>query len=225
MTKREFIAQIAPIIQRMAPAYGIHVVSGIIAQACLESGYGASELSARYHNFFGIKYWPGHTGKVVNMSTKEEYDPGILTSTRSNFCVYTDIEDAVRGYFLFITRNSRYKNLPAAKTPEEYLSMIKNDGYATSSSYVASTMGIVNAYGLRVWDGAEDATPVSYAGIVTASALRVRTGPSTDYSVAQIGGHDFLLPRGLCVAFEAELYGWAKLSGFDGWCSLDYIQR
>lgn len=68
-------------------------------------------------------------------------------------------------------------------------------------------------------------TPVSYAAVVTASALRVRTSPSIDAPVYQIGGHDLLLPRGLCVAIDAECGAWARLSGVDGWVSRQYIQK
>lgn len=68
-------------------------------------------------------------------------------------------------------------------------------------------------------------TPMSYAAVVTASALRVRTSPSLDADVYHVGGHDFLLPRGLCVAIDAECGAWARLSGVDGWVSRQYIQK
>lgn len=69
MTRNEFIEQIAPIVARLAKEYGICVVSPIIAQACLESGYGSSN-KAKYNNFFGLKYREGrvscHSGTFVD---------------------------------------------------------------------------------------------------------------------------------------------------------------
>lgn len=78
----EFINTIAPLIVKEAKSRGYKVASAIIAQACLESNYGKSTLSAKYHNYFGMKcgsYW---TGKSVNMTTKEEYKVGTLTTIR-----------------------------------------------------------------------------------------------------------------------------------------------
>lgn len=102
MTDKEFIEQIAPIIQKYAKAYGYKVVSAVIAQACIESGFGRSTLSAKYHNYFGLKCGSGWLGPSVNMNTKEEYTPGTLTSIRDFFRVYSSMEDGVKGYYEFI---------------------------------------------------------------------------------------------------------------------------
>ena len=56
MTKIEFIKQVAIYVKKYAPRYNILVYSPIIAQACLESGYGTSELATQAHNYFGLKY-------------------------------------------------------------------------------------------------------------------------------------------------------------------------
>ena len=53
--QKEFINNIGYIIQEEAKARGYQVCSPIIAQACLESNYGVSMLSARWHNYFGLK--------------------------------------------------------------------------------------------------------------------------------------------------------------------------
>ena len=65
-----------------------------------------------------------------------------------------------------------------------------------------------------------------YAGIVSASSyLNVRSGPGTAYNVVKIGGQDFRLPTGMVVSIEAEQSGWGKLTGVDGWVSLEYIKK
>lgn len=59
MNNERFIQDIAVLVQKYAPSYGIEVYSPIIAQAVLESGYGTSELAVNAHNYFGLKYRGG----------------------------------------------------------------------------------------------------------------------------------------------------------------------
>ena len=148
---KTFIRQIAPLIQRYSAVYGYKVASPIIAQACIESGFGCSSLGKKYHNYFGMKCGNTWTGKSVNLSTKEEYEVGTLTNIKANFRVYDSMEEGVRGYFDFI-KSTRYANLKSATTPREYLEMIKKDGYATSSTYVATNMNVVTKYDLTKYD-------------------------------------------------------------------------
>lgn len=150
-----FIAKIGPLIKEEAKKRGYKVASPIIAQACLESGYGLSSLSAKYHNYFGMKCGSSWKGKSVNLATREEYTPGVITNIRDNFRVYDSMKDGVKGYFDFISY-SRYANLKSASTAEQYLTLIKQDGYATSSTYVSSNMQVVKSYNLTRFD---DFTP------------------------------------------------------------------
>ena len=148
---KQFIELIGPIIQEETKARGYKVCSPIIAQACIESAFGTSSLGYRWHNYFGMKCGSSWKGKSVNLSTKEEYVPGQLTKIRDNFRVYDSMEEGVKGYFDFIS-TKRYANLKDAKTPKEYLELIKKDGYATSSSYVNTNMNCINRYDLERFD-------------------------------------------------------------------------
>lgn len=148
---KAFIREIAPLIQKYSALNGYKVASPIIAQACIESGFGCSSLGKKYHNYFGMKCGATWSGRSVNLSTKEEYEVGALTSIRANFRVYDTMEDGVKGYFDFI-RSTRYANLKNASTAQEYLEMIKKDGYATSSTYVATNMNVVKKYDLTRYD-------------------------------------------------------------------------
>lgn len=148
---KNFIAAIAPIIQKYAKQYGYKVASPIIAQACNESGYGTSGLSAKYHNYFGMKCGSSWKGKAVNLSTKEEYKVGTLTSITAAFRVYDSMEEGVKGYFDFISAK-RYQNLKGATSAAEYLELIKADGYATSSKYVQNNLAVVTKYNLTQYD-------------------------------------------------------------------------
>ena len=150
-SRKQFVIQIANYVRKYAPQYGIKVYSPIIAQAIHESGWGESSLSAKYHNYFGLKCGTLWTGKSVNLSTKEEYTAGTLTTIKSNFRVYDTMEEGVKGYFEFI-QLSRYSNLKGVTSPRQYLQNIKNDGYATGSQYVDHTMALINLYNLTQFD-------------------------------------------------------------------------
>lgn len=149
--REQFINTIGPIISKVAKERGYHVASPIIAQALCESRYGESSLGFKYHNYFGMKCGSSWKGKSVNLKTKEEYSKGTLTTIRDNFRVYDSMEDGVRGYFDFIS-SKRYANLKTAKTPREYLELIKKDGYATSFNYVATNLSYISKHNLTRFD-------------------------------------------------------------------------
>lgn len=171
MTKNEFISSVAGYVQKYAAAYGILVHSPVIAQAVLESGWGGSKLSSRYHNYFGLKCGSRWTGKSVNMKTQEEYTPGTLTTISDNFRVYDSMEEGIKGYFEFI-QLPRYRNLKGITDPEKYLETIRADGYATSSSYMENCMKLIRQYGLTKYDGGEKKT----MGKTAESVLNVMRG-------------------------------------------------
>lgn len=158
--QKKFIQDIAGYVQKYAKAYGIKVRSPIIAQAILESGWGESRLAAQYHNYFGLKCGTKWIGKSVNTTTQEEYEPGTLTTIKDNFRVYDSMEEGVKGYFEFI-QLARYHNLRGITDPRTYLQTIKNDGYATSSTYVENTMKLVTQYNLTKYDEKQEEETMS----------------------------------------------------------------
>lgn len=155
MTNQEFITAIAGYVEKYAYVYGILVHSPVIAQAILESGWGKSKLAATYHNYFGMKCGSKWTGKSVNLTTQEEYEPGELTTIKDNFRVYDSMEEGVKGYFEFI-QLQRYQNLKGITDPRTYLETIWADGYATSSTYVENNMELIEQYDLTQYDRKDD---------------------------------------------------------------------
>ena len=155
MDKETFIKKVAEKVKKYAPLYGICVHSPIIAQAIIESGWGKSGLASNYHNYFGLKCGSSWKGGSVNMATREEYKPGVVTNIRDNFRTYEDFDAGIRGYFEFIN-TSRYKNLKGVKNPEEYVRRLKADGYATSSKYVDNIMRVIRDNKLTRFDGNGD---------------------------------------------------------------------
>ena len=166
------------------------------------------------------------------MSTREEYSSGLVT-IRDNFRVYDSMEQGVIGYFEFL-KYPRYSNLKSAKTPEEYLRLIKADGYATSSSYVNTNLNFINANNLRVWDSSESVQPVTikatnYIGVVTATALKVRSSYSETAPEQTVGTppQTMLLKKNQAVIIQRESSnGWGELAVMTGyWVSLKYIKK
>lgn len=148
---KAFIEHIAPIIQREGFARGYQIVSTTIAQAIIEGACGTSKLARDYHNHFGMKCGKSWKGASVNMKTKEEYTTGTLTDIRDNFRAYPDDESGIEGYYNFIS-SSRYANLRDAKSFRQFAEYLKQDGYATSSSYVNTLCNTVTKYNLTRYD-------------------------------------------------------------------------
>ena len=151
MTNIEFIDTIANYIRPIAKEKGYPFISAIVAQACLESNFGRSTLSARYNNFFGMKCGTSWKGKSVNMRTHEEYVKGTMTNIKDNFRVYDSIEEGIKGYFSFISTR-RYSNLKNATSPYEYIDLLKADGWATDSAYVSKLNSIYETFHLYELD-------------------------------------------------------------------------
>ena len=160
--QKKFIAAIAPIVQRIAPEYGLVCPSAIIGQACLESASGTSS-KAKHHNYFGLKYRKGrvscNSGTFVDGS-KEERAGGKVVSITDQWYAFASMEDGVRGYCQFLDI-ANYANLKGISDPKTYLNIIRGDGYATSSAYVTNAMGVVNAHNLTQYDGKKEETKVN----------------------------------------------------------------
>lgn len=145
-----FIAKIAPLIRAEAEKRGYHTCAAVIAQAIIESAAGTSGL-AKHHNYFGLKCGSSWKGASVNMKTLEEYMVGTMTTIRDNFRAYPNMAEGVKGYYDFIS-TKRYANLKTASDYQQYATLIKADGYATSSTYVKTLCDTVTKYGLTAWD-------------------------------------------------------------------------
>lgn len=151
MIKSQFISSVAKSVQKYAKIYNVSVCSPIIAQAIIESNWGKSKLSAAYHNYFGLKCGSCWSGKSVNMKTHEEYTKGTLSVISSNFRVYDNLDDGIKGYFEFI-KYSRYNNLHNNSDYKAYCKNLKADGYATSFTYVNTLLKTIATYNLTQYD-------------------------------------------------------------------------
>lgn len=141
--QQKFVIDIYNLCNSIGVAYNNLCPIAVTAQACIESNYGRSTLSKNYHNYFGLKCGKNWKGKKASFKTKEEYEHGVLTTIIAEFRAYDSMEDGVRGYYEFVD-TKRYANLKGVTNPSEYLKNIKEDGYATSYSYVSNVLNVVN---------------------------------------------------------------------------------
>lgn len=175
MTKQDFINNVIPIIIRIAKEKGYKYPSAIISQAVCESNWGQSGLSSKYFNFWGMKCGTSWKGASVNLKTKEEYTVGTLTTIKDNFRAYPNIEAGVRGYFDFI-QMTRYQNLKQATSPEDYITKLKLDGWATSSSYINTLTNILNTNGFKKFDGVNiPVQPVKDKSVIISAVKSLQT--------------------------------------------------
>lgn len=190
MTEKQkaFVDMIYNNLKEYAPRYHLKCYPVIIAQAIMESGWGDSYL-AHKNNFFGLKcgrYWKG---KSVNLSTKEEYIKGKLTTIKDNFRVYDTPADGVKGYCEFLMAR-RYSNLKDIAANETYITLLCKDGYATSSAYKKGILNIINTYDLNKY---------SYNNVrniddVALSVLRGKWGNGEDRKKKlEAAGYDYKL--------------------------------
>ena len=147
----QFYNELIPMIVKVAKEKGYKYPSAIIAQAACESNWGESGLSKNYKNYWGMKTGTGWTGKVAKLKTKEEYKQGQLTTIYADFRAYDTLEQGVRGYFDFIQK-TRYQNLKTATSPENYIELLKQDGWATSFSYINTLKSILDKNGFKKYD-------------------------------------------------------------------------
>lgn len=190
MSKQEFIEQIAALVRKYAPSYGIEVYSPIIAQAILESGYGTSELAVNAHNYFGLKYREGRCKTCIGVYNKvgsEQNPDGSYTSSAMEWCIFEDMENGVIGYFDF-TNISNYSNLKGVTEPREYLENIKADGYATSLDYVDNLMSVIENWSLTDYDKKEE-TKMSNSPLVSYTKLSPNHSGQRTHSIDRITPH------------------------------------
>ena len=156
----QFVRTMSSYVKKYNQTYGINdnCVVAIVAQSCNECRYGASYLSTAGYNFFGMKAGSSWSGNVITIETREELPDGTIITITDDFRAYADFESGVLGYFQFI-QSPRYQNLRDCTTPQEYLQTIKDDGWATSSSYVTNIMRVVNQIDYLVNDTPADSNP------------------------------------------------------------------
>lgn len=149
MTGKEFIEAIADYASEVAEKNDLYA-SVMIAQACLESGFGTSGLSSSpYYNFFGIK--GAYKGRSVNMQTLEDGSNG-LYSINAGFRDYPSPKESLEDYAKLLSTNF-YKGAHKSKTASyRDATRFLTGRYATDRNYARKLNGIIEAYDLTQYD-------------------------------------------------------------------------
>lgn len=209
-----------------------------MAQFILESGYGKSELAQKANNVFGMKTslsgntWSGSTwdGKSkYTKKTQEEYTKGEMTTITADFRKYPCIEDSIADHsaYLLGAKNGsklRYDGLKGCTDYKKAVQIIKDGGYATSSTYVANLCSIIEKFKLTQFDVKESvsaatdtvkgfpATPFLVRVII--NNLNYRSEPSMN---GRVNGQTGI---GTFTIMEVK-NGWGRLKSGAGWVWLE----
>ena len=152
MIKSEFIATIAPSAVKDMLLTGVPA-SLTIAQAALESNWGASGLTRKANNLFGIK-GKGTAGSITMLTA--EYVKGKRIEVNADFRAYYNWYESIADHSRLIINGTR-------DNPTRYHGAIKADyktacheiwkgGYATDPNYPAKLIGIIEQYKLYKYD-------------------------------------------------------------------------
>lgn len=143
MTEKSFIKEIAGLVGKYPSDFFNSIA---IAQACLESFFGRSELAVKAHNYFGIKSGGDWKGDVYYKNTQEDDGQGKLSTIKAGFRKYRSMEESVKDHAGFLTstpwRAEYYKDVINAKSPESQAQALTGT-YATDTRYKAKLMDIL----------------------------------------------------------------------------------
>lgn len=236
LNAKELITKIGPLFTADQKKSGV-LASVSLAQFILESGWGKSGLTQKANNAFGMKKnlsgntWPGSAwdGKsVISMKTGEETEDGKAYTITAEFRKYNCIEDSIADHSAYLTGAKdggelRYKGLKGCKKYKQAAQIIKDGGYATSTSYVKALCDIIKEYGLTDYEVKKAAKPATkpaeskpaatFKVQVTADDLRIRKTPSIHGEITGYTG------KGVFTITE-ERNGWGKLQSGAGWICL-----
>ena len=151
--RKKFIAKIGPIAKEVDKSFDL-LPSITIAQACLESDYGQSDLSQKYNNLFGVKGSNPNTSAVL--STKE-YIKGKWITVKARFQIYDSYEASIRAHARLFQNGTtwnhkQYQHVLVAKTYQEQAQALVKDGYATDPDYADKLIKLIEEYNLDKYD-------------------------------------------------------------------------
>lgn len=150
MTPNDFLAAIAPAAQASHKASGIPA-SFTLAQAALESSWGASKLAQSGHNLFGVKADKSWVGPITIMQTAE-YENGQRVMVAAKWRLYLDWYACLADRVEFFKRNKRYAACFKETTGEGWCRAVAAAGYATDPQYADKLIGVIRSRNLTKYD-------------------------------------------------------------------------
>jgi len=165
MKAAEIVELLGPVFTADQKSSGI-LASVSMAQFILESGYGKSDLAVNANNCFGMKAslsgnnWNNSKWDGVSVYTKyseEEDAEGNVEVISSNFRKYDSIADSIADHSSYLLNSKsggklRYEGLEGCTDYREAIQIIKDGGYATSTTYVEKICEIIEQWNLTQYD-------------------------------------------------------------------------
>lgn len=164
LSEADRIAKIAPLYVESAKTTGMLPSVGI-AQFCLESGYGTTDLAKFANNLHGMKCklsgntWAGSVwdGESKYGKYSPEVENGVTVQRYSYFRKYPCCEDSIADRAAYFTNamngsKKRYPGLVGEKDYKKAIQIIKDGRYATDPNYVDKLCDIVKRWDLTQYD-------------------------------------------------------------------------
>ena len=169
-SKQDYVNKVAEIAVKLYP-YTLILPSVVISQCCLQNGFGvgsdAIELTKR-SNLIGQKAdlinntWQDQTvwdGQRFSKRTPEVYN-GVPTTITDSFRIFPNYAYSILDYEMFLTHvkktasQYKYREVVGMTDPEKMITTIRNNGYATGTTYITSNMRIIRENDLTRFDKA-----------------------------------------------------------------------
>ena len=149
--KKDFIKKIGPIAREVDKSYDL-LPSITIAQACLESNYGQSDLSQKYNNLFGVKGSNPNTSAVM---TTKEYVKNKWVTVKARFQIYDSYEASIRAHARLFQNGTTWNHDQYKHVLADYKTQAKalvTDGYATDPDYADKLINLIEQFDLEKYD-------------------------------------------------------------------------
>ncbi|CAG4905959.1 glycoside hydrolase family 73 protein [Paraburkholderia saeva] len=150
MKPEDFIAAIAPAAQLSAARTRIPV-SFTVAQAALESSWGASRSAQIGFNLFGIKADASWKGPTFTLPTTE-YVAGKRVTVQARWRQYNSWFASIEDHARFLLENPRYKPAFACADGPSFAQAVQEAGYATDPQYAMKLVAIITGRKLNQFD-------------------------------------------------------------------------
>jgi len=180
-TQEEFHDFVGKVAQRDWQERHIMLPSVVIAQACIESALGTSELAQNANALFGLKL-NGWTGRVYVKDAQEQNEDGSYRVDKNELWrAYDSWEQSIIDHNDYIATRStdhgktlRYAPIIGCQEYKLICQYLQQCGYATSQTYATTLIDYVEKHNLIFYDKfePEQIAPEGYLWIVQAGAYK-----------------------------------------------------
>lgn len=149
---KSFVRDIWPHAERAARRLNV-APEAIVAQAALETGWGAHVMSDERgnnsFNLFGIKAGGGWQGDQVSRQTLE-FENGVPVRQTAKFRSYKSVAEVFRDYTDFLVDNPRYSKVHGhGNDVAGFANALQSAGYATDPKYADKITSVLNSPTMR----------------------------------------------------------------------------